>query len=1371
MMGAKGHAMSKSKIHKEQMPAYLDREVSSADGDKFGHVHLAKALKGLLEDDKHRPPYSIGLLGKWGTGKSTVKRLYLSDLENDETKNGDGVPRRERIYPITFNAWKYGGETDIRKSLFRHIFIEIGGSHEEADQQLLKTVVSTEFRRKPLKELWAEFTDQYALGLLIVAGFGLLFFILVALMGWVIGFADPIATSVSVFSSAGLVGLLAYKFFSNLSILSARTPIQITSDPSQTIEEFEDLFQAQIKKFKNGRVRGTHGKKVHRIVVFIDDLDRLTADEMVSGLDGIRSLIEIASHQMPSDIGIVFVISCDEERVADALSKRRPSAELPAAVSTIQDARRYLDRIFQFRLEIPPFPKRDMRSFSFGLIRSEFAALQADLTHRKVDVQELVDRMIHPGVQSPRNAIQIVNLFAQSWWLGAMREHGGIGSNSPGGLGEKVITDHPLTVGIICAIRTDFPDLYHALQRSPRIFDYFIDKFIRPKPLEELPAEVREELAAFAVDATVEGRWEVKPQHRGLRQFMSHIQDVRRPYSLQPFLALSQDPVSRKHGDKAVPIEEALRTSDLTALLDGTGLTGSTDPLSAEIGALMADLIDDLRAETPTIKDNAAFTVAQISQRIPENERRRILGFVVRRSGYSESLRWRVGPSILSEIKAYGNNEELRALGRALIEDITAGDTKAFLSTLQHPSLRELRDLTDAAATLVLELMEYVDLPPQAQQQFGQWLLHRPFKTQGQSDQLPLSWLEEQLSSREDILLPLIEDSYPRLVQEEFQKEEPEGLDVSIMRHRVEAVFTRLFEQGTESRAVLWDYLANFAALREPSLATAAFTTFAQRCADADDAATQKVFDALAARLIQHEGEAGTWPLTDEKALRDTIVDVAEACESFSATGVEHMVRLAQEWSMSAERSQSAARLYSVVAEVDSEQSGTLSQSWAKRLFNDLPEPCQRALLVATSEKDAPDSLRAQVASAISSLRGNNELTEHQIDAMSRLLSTLDTSTLLESPFNEQLTQYVDELANQISPNPGDFIASKIEAVSENISKLSNEKAAQLLNVLPQLQAHPNILAGVYQTLTGSWPIPAAEGGVDFQAQKLFNAGIDALGKLGQTDEAVNLLNSLDDLHRRARLTQSENPDRLVAGAYQLWAYAPASSEEIAQKYPDAKRTSDQLANLTQQFTQMADAEEDRDPSNLLITLQNEISCADEADIKSATTTLLGQAPESSDGSSDPVMALWIAATIENRPTVLVDTIIDQDTTDEQAVRLYNHVLGNITKLPGDIFLTILRETLSTQEGREKTADILVRSIETFGSDLFGSDDEKRTLCEAVLSVLADVPKRDHKYELARVCSKFGLKNVLVDGDFIETLSEDDIEIIEKHTGTLSRKK
>ena len=99
---------------------------------------------------------------------------------------------------------------------------------------------------------------------------------------------------------------------------------------------------------------------------------------------------------------------------------------------------------------------------------------------------------------------------------------------------------------------------------------------------------------------------------------MSYIQDVRRPYSLQPFLALSQDPVSRKHGDKAVPIEEALRTSDVAALLDAVGLTGSAAPFPPDFGAVLADLIDDLRTETPTIQDTKSKRLHRLKGAVSE---------------------------------------------------------------------------------------------------------------------------------------------------------------------------------------------------------------------------------------------------------------------------------------------------------------------------------------------------------------------------------------------------------------------------------------------------------------------------------------------------------------------------------------------------------------------------------------------------------------------------------------------------------------------------------------------------------------------------------------------------------------------------------
>ena len=355
--------MTRHRLHAQGLPAYLDREVSDEDRDKFGHVHLASALRGLIEDEAHHPPYSIGLLGKWGTGKSTIKELYLHHLSNDETKNGIGIKRRNCVHTITFNAWKYGGESDIRKSLFRHIFLAIGGTHEEADRNLFKTVSSTDFQRNTVKVILCEFLDKYVLGLMVVGILAAMFVLLVAVLLWILDIDDSITKSVNVVASAGIMALLCQKYFSSLPILSMRKPVHVTSPPSQTIDEFETLFLAQLEKFKNGRVWSGKGKDVRRIVVFVDDLDRLTADEMVSGLDGIRSLIEIASNKMPGNTGIVFVISCDEERVADALGKRRGYADPGASVSYLQGARRYLDRIFQFRLEVPAISQAGYAQF------------------------------------------------------------------------------------------------------------------------------------------------------------------------------------------------------------------------------------------------------------------------------------------------------------------------------------------------------------------------------------------------------------------------------------------------------------------------------------------------------------------------------------------------------------------------------------------------------------------------------------------------------------------------------------------------------------------------------------------------------------------------------------------------------------------------------------------------------------------------------------------------------------------------------------------------------------------------------------------------------------------------------------------------
>ena len=93
-------------LERGRMPALLDRAVTQRDDDAFGHHHFASALQSLVEGEEHVPPYSIGLLGRWGTGKSTIKEIYLRSLADERTKDSRGTIRADRVRTITFNAWQ-----------------------------------------------------------------------------------------------------------------------------------------------------------------------------------------------------------------------------------------------------------------------------------------------------------------------------------------------------------------------------------------------------------------------------------------------------------------------------------------------------------------------------------------------------------------------------------------------------------------------------------------------------------------------------------------------------------------------------------------------------------------------------------------------------------------------------------------------------------------------------------------------------------------------------------------------------------------------------------------------------------------------------------------------------------------------------------------------------------------------------------------------------------------------------------------------------------------------------------------------------------------------------------------------------------------
>ncbi len=196
------------KTSQHAMPSVLDREISDQSKDAFGHQHFAGVLGNLIEAEHHLPPFSIGLLGSWGTGKSTIKELYLAALKNDQT-GVRGKRRKNRIHAITFNAWRYGGGEDIKRALLRHAFLELGGDDIALRRELYQQVSQTSQTRRSVLEWLKEaafqnFASVFVFLLLLACSLALVW-----IFASLVGLTDQLGLALLGPFAIGLAGLLA----------------------------------------------------------------------------------------------------------------------------------------------------------------------------------------------------------------------------------------------------------------------------------------------------------------------------------------------------------------------------------------------------------------------------------------------------------------------------------------------------------------------------------------------------------------------------------------------------------------------------------------------------------------------------------------------------------------------------------------------------------------------------------------------------------------------------------------------------------------------------------------------------------------------------------------------------------------------------------------------------------------------------------------------------------------------------------------------------------------------------------------------------------------------------------------------------------
>lgn len=309
-------------------------------------------------------PFCLGILGAWGSGKTTLMNFMEASIE--ETSKAECV---------WFNAWKYSDKEIIWNALSQAILFRIikSSAEDSAQADLLGRASAV---AKNLAKLAAKVGTRFIPGDIVKEG-------------------D------------------VDEFFNAFGPLSAERTSEF-----EIINFIEFELEEVIKNFV-----GEDG----RMIVFVDDLDRCTPDNVLEIMEAIKIFFGRSN--------IVFVLAIERGIIESAIERRY-------GADSRLTAKEYLEKIVQL-----PFV---MRSVDEDLAKTLLSDLYEDMPF--LDEEDLHGLIEEATQSNPRRIKRFVNTLLVLWKL----------YDSPSGADAKRLS-------LILLIQLRWPDLFDLLARDLNI--------------------------------------------------------------------------------------------------------------------------------------------------------------------------------------------------------------------------------------------------------------------------------------------------------------------------------------------------------------------------------------------------------------------------------------------------------------------------------------------------------------------------------------------------------------------------------------------------------------------------------------------------------------------------------------------------------------------------------------------------------------------------------------------------------------------------------------------------------------------------------------------------------------------------------------
>ncbi|HBO37062.1 MAG TPA: hypothetical protein DD638_00155 [Pasteurellaceae bacterium] len=377
-----------------------DKPVSEEKEDKFQRYTFSKRIAQAIINRTNTESIVVGLYGAWGEGKTSVLNFIKQELKSSEPN----------VIHFTFNPWPFTDESTLLTSFFNTLASELEKKIESNPSS--NETPSNEKRswwrkaKKPLK------TNTETIGEMIIK-------------------YGKLASISKMFGVSG-----ANTAEANIAEVIVKSMLTVR------IGELKEIIEQRLADSQK------------RVVIFIDDIDRLEKNE-------IQAIFRLVKHT-GNFAYITYLLSFDENIVSSAIGERFGAGDQKAGFH-------FLEKIIQIPIKLPLASKNALENYCFNLVQQSLNDSQIFLTEH--EFQEFALEFSSGfliRLTTPHLAIKYGN--ALSFSLPLLK-------------GEVNYVD----LLLIEAVRVFYPELYEFIRAQP---DYFIgvyfDKYSKKTDAEKI---------------------------------------------------------------------------------------------------------------------------------------------------------------------------------------------------------------------------------------------------------------------------------------------------------------------------------------------------------------------------------------------------------------------------------------------------------------------------------------------------------------------------------------------------------------------------------------------------------------------------------------------------------------------------------------------------------------------------------------------------------------------------------------------------------------------------------------------------------------------------------------------------------------------